>query len=273
VIETIRSGFSGFETSSPLLPSKYIVQTSLESKLRNLINGILVALPIVFLYLSKNRLKEFKETTLFILAGILALPCLAFLSFFWLGQFGLVRLQEYGSLISLIVVAFISPVLVDKEKTILAVIMILAIISSIFAYYNDESTNYRYITNQEEDGAKWIENNINNDSFIFTDHRLSGTLISNGFLRTNGISEFDENPTESIDQIYYAKDSKNVSQIIRSYGANYLYFSKSMSDNSPGIMLYNYPIKPAPYGFYEVYNTDFNRLYDNGQSYVYNLPK
>jgi len=273
VINTIMDGFSGFETSSPLLSSRYIIETSLESKLRNLINGILVAAPVILLFVYRKRLIELKETTLFLFAGILALPCLTILTFFWLGQFGLVRLQEYGSLISLIIVPVVSSVLVKKEKIMLAVIIILAIISSIFTYCYDESIQYRYISNQEEYGAHWMKNNVNMNSSIFTDHRLSGTFISNGFLRTTGITEFGKNSTELIDQIYYYDDSKNVSHVIRSFKVKYIYFSKSMMSNASGIMLYNYPIKPASDGFFEKYdsNSDFNKLYDNGQSFVYDL--
>ena len=133
------------------------------------------------------------------------------MTYFWLGGMGLDRLAEYGSLISIIIVAVLLPILKNNKRKLLVFIVCGALISSVYAYVEDESEGHRFISYQEQDGGQWMsENNTIKDVDSQVHCRLSGILVSKGFLSTQGVYEGSDSPNVDLNDIYYGNNSINL---------------------------------------------------------------
>lgn len=271
----IKGGFTGFTTSQPVVSLEYLAQTSVYNKVRILLNSIFVAMPLLlFLISRKNIPTKFSRISDLIFSGILALPCLAILTYVWLGSFGFDRVIEYASLISILSFITLLSLLKGKLKKILIICAIFAIIFSVYAYEVDESNPYRYITYSEEKSSNWFLGYVPLNSSIFTDQRLSGALVGDGFLKTTGIieTELGSNTTNVLNALYYTNNT-NIHETLLKYNINskYFYFSEEMTKEEPGIYLFNYPVKPAPTNFLLKYDTDdqINKIYTNNESVIY----
>ena len=272
-INIFMEGSLYFEPSSMALPSEYLVNTSEFNKIKYVVDAVLVILPILYYITIGNKfIKQRPLNNAPLISGIAALPVLAILLYLWLGGLSLGRLQEYGTVMSILIVCAILPIIKEKHMKVLATCLALAVIVSCVTYITDENTPYRRITINEQIGANWLINESLNDR-VFTDHRLSGTLIGNGLLNTTGVYEKDTlNQTlHKLNSIYYRPVTNDAYGVIKGTGSSYVLFSKEMTKEAPGIMIYNYPIKNATSDFLNYYDwgMQFDNIYSNSVIKVY----
>jgi hypothetical protein len=283
-LNTLRNGLLGFTPSGIALPPQYLVDTTPLNKAKYIVNSALVALTVlVFLLLRGRILKERTTPDAMIMAGIVALPLLTVLLFFWLGTLSFGRTPEYGSLVSILAVTALLPLskpagrlpgqgneLRKMSKPIwgelrtrlglpqvVAIIVVLAIVSASVTYVTDENTPYRRITYSEEAAAKWLIGSAPNETVTFTDHRLAGVLVAHGFLRTTGLVEATSVSAtiDELNAVYYGNNGTAAVSVIRATGATYVFLSHGMARGAPAIFLYNYPVKPAPLDFMSKYES------------------
>lgn len=277
LLDFVRGGFSGFSSSSLSLPQEYLVNTSLLNKARYAVNAILVVLPVLLLLVYRKRVRNFSmRFDEVVVAGILTLPVFLLILYFWIGSLSIGRIPEYGSLMSLLAVLLLVTVNHGKVKILIAIIASLAIIASCVTYISDENTPYRLLTEQEDSAGSWILEVIPEDNVVFTDHRLAGALVGEGFLTTTGLVEkiSVHYTTERIEVVYYDYDGRAAFDIISiEYNSSYVFFSLGMANESPAIFLYNYPIHHAPENFMEKYENSsfFNKVFDNGEGITFAL--
>lgn len=271
-------GSNNFQTVAPILPDSYILPTSTYNKIRYLSNAVLVGVPLIWFLLNKNVIKNKDlKIWLFILSAIMAIFSYAFFTYIWLGTMGIMRVAEYGSLISIIVVAILLSNKSLKKYKILTFIVCLALITSTTTYLLDENIPYRFITNNEENTINWIDGNFEKTDIIFTDHRLSGSLVGKGFLLTTGITPeiLGTNSKSLLDKIYYSNISIEIEDTFDIFPEepDILFFSIEMTHSAPAIGLYNFFVKPAVYNFMKKFdeNSGINKVFSDGTGYLYTI--
>ncbi|RLI95879.1 MAG: hypothetical protein DRO92_00810 [Candidatus Altiarchaeales archaeon] len=261
----------------------YLISTSISNKIKLASNAFFVVIPVIyFLKIGHKRFTEKNRIVDVLWAILISLLPMSFLLFVWLGIWGVMRLVEWGGLYSVIILSSMMSLIEIHHRRFLTFVVIAAIITSCYAYMTDENKPTGYITYSEEHAADWILNNIKRDNAVFTDFRLSADLVGNGHLRVTGINEVEQKLTSvisSLNDIYYNNKSDNakmaLNKIILSNNQkmDYLFFSKQMTEEIPGIKGYNYAFKPAPDDFTIKYDTSnfTNRIYDNGISFIYRI--
>lgn len=262
----------------------YLISTSIQNKITRAINAVLVSIPLFyFLLFGSNNLKDEKLNNL-IWSYSLSLFPLGIMFSAWMGIWGLWRLAEWGGLISLITFSSIIGVVNKKSKVILISFVFLAILTSSYAYVTDENLPTNKVTYAEHSNLLWIKQHFepSNEQVIFTDMRLGGSLISEGYFKTVGLQDIKDRPDRLINaykDIYCNNDSFLAQTAISSFklqdGENvkYLFFSEQMTKMVPGICVYSYTLKPPSDDFLSNYdNYSFtNSVYNNGVSKFYCL--
>jgi hypothetical protein len=259
--------------------SKYLINTSGKNKLRLAFNAFFVSLPVLYFIVYGNR-KIISQNRSVLWTMIISLVPLSLLFYGWLGTLGLARLAEWGGLVSIISFSAMINSVDDLSRKLLSLIVIIACISSVNAYLNDENIPTLHLTTAEEHGSKWILLSINKDRCIFTDFRLAGSLVGNNHLRVTGANEAElglSSFIEALNAIYYNNSSsaaiRSLNNIVLMNGQHveYLFFSNQMERTVPGIKGYDYGCKPAPIGFERKFDDNYirARVYDNGIAYVY----
>lgn len=132
-----------------------------------------------------------------------------------------------------------------KGKTLIYSTVSCAILLSLVSFWIQARTiqSSNYITTDEANGYYWLEGRISPEDVVFTDFRLSGPFIAHGHFRVVGITgQGVENTRQLLKEIYFDSHPATISQSIRSIttakenqAANYLFLSKEMLNDFPGI--------------------------------------
>jgi len=253
---------------------RYIYCTSLLNKLRLLLPAVFVAIPVLHFTFLKIYNKRFNKSEKIIFNYILSVGILSFFLFVKKGVYGLQRLQEWGTLASILVISKIYSENNNISKFII-ILIILTIVFSAIANIMNENKELGWISYKESVTIRWIITNSNN-SIIFTDLRLAGGLISCGYLKVTGITESlpINKFINMIEDIYYnpIKDPLHSLIRIRLYNGqkiNTILFSKRM-EYINGVKAYDYTLKPIKYNFLRKYyiHSKINVIYNNKEGYI-----
>lgn len=261
----------------------YLISTSSSNKIQLLVNSIAVAFPVLYFVLLGHKFFEKSDSSLHIVWGfILSLVPLTILLYLWLGIWGVMRLSEWGSIISFVTLASMLSKIPHLHKKFFIIIVIVSVLTSTVAYINSENRPTTYLTFEEKYSADWLLKNIQLNKSVFTDFRIAGYFVGNHHLRVMGVNDIDQPPLNRtiklIDSIYYSSNGNNAKLALEeirlknnNQKMNYLLFSDQFTKMIPGIKLYDYAFKPAPKNFTEKYDkTNFTfHIYDNGKSYIY----
>jgi len=266
-----------------IIPSNYLVATSLLNKIKYVLNAFFVVLPpILFVkwrYLIRPKNKYLYDGLFVYL--LFTLPLIGLLSWVWFGYFGIPRLAEYGALASIMV--FVSTIFnVDKDKKkLLVLIGICTILTSNYSSITNENTPVLWLTYEEEGAITFCVTYLSRDEVIFSDHRIGGGLIGQGHVKTIGVSlqdVSDDDILHVINDLFSTKVSSNPKKIIEGIRsmkneiADVVLYSTQLTKNIPGITLYELPIRPPSADFLSKYDSiSFNFVFNNGEAFLYEL--
>jgi hypothetical protein len=262
----------------------------LDNKLRLLANALLVATIVLIFVVTeiKNKLVWVNDSLgrgrFVLMSYAVTLGLLLLLFYIWFGNFGIHRISDYGTVGSVLVL----PILIvrlksHKAKQLLSVLVALTIASSVLAYTLDENHGVAVVTVPEAAGMIWLGQSTQSTHTVFTDFRLSGTLVWLGFLRTTGVDERVYSAPftlELLDAVYYGHNSSDVmnvqltSEAAGSSAIDYVVLSQQMTKNVPGIRGYSYAFAPAPPGFMDNFdrNSGMNLVLSNLELRIYYIP-
>ncbi len=257
-------------------PIEYLVETSFLNKIKIACNAFFVVLtPLLFIYwYPEIREKIQKLSQILLVYLIFCLPLLGIFSWVWLGSLGVPRLGEYGGLLSVIVFCILYKIMSKKKRYVLLIISVLVVSTSIFTSVTDENEGFSWITVNEDVSIIYLKNYLNTDDGIFTDHRLGGSLIGIGHLKTTGVAIQHndlQNTIYDIQAIYYGNDPvsakirmKNI-KLYNGQDIEYSFFSFELSKTIPGINLYETPVKAAPTDYLNKYLNSpiFNKIFSS----------
>jgi hypothetical protein len=136
-----------------------------------------------------------------------------------------------------------------------------------------------FISQPEAEGYGWLAQRLRSDDVVFTEFRLSGPFIADGFLRVVGISGQQREDTRGLlRDIYYESTPATLTagiDRIRTYHddrpANYLFLSTQMMRNYPGLNGYGTHFQPAPVSFFAAVanSPEWEPVYRNEQVIIY----
>lgn len=249
------------------------------------INYILIATPVlIFLYQKFKRYHSYSMLENYHFYWIASLGPLALVFFIWNGIVGVIaRINQYGSLISLITFSFLLVISKNSRlKHFLRIIMILTILIASFSYVYSNCAIGNSLTYQEYNGELWISEHISKDKVILTDFRMATPFTYFGLFKVVGISSVHTPKVkEQIENIFYGTDGKKaIASLLEirtttNEQPDYLFFSQQMTKKTPTIMLPSGYYKSAPQDFVDKYNksTSLNKIYHNGDINLYSFIK
>src|SRR5439155_15180636 len=87
------------------------------------------------------------------------------------------------------------------------IVLIVAILLSLITYSLTPTLQGQYVSLSEAAGASWLVEHGPSDAVIFTDFRLAGPFVSQGFLRAIGVSDIASTSSQvnqELSEIYYS---------------------------------------------------------------------
>ncbi len=262
------------------LVNPYLTSTSLANKLRLTINAFFVVIPFAyFIIWGRRYFKAQKERFVAFSTAFFLVP-LILLTFLAIGGVG--RMVEYGALASVILFALMAGRIKQSHWKLLRIVVILAVLSSTYAYVMTENRPITRLTYAEQYAADFLSPLIDEQSVVFTDYRLAAPLLGRGHFRTTGIDMLKPKDVEpdlaTLRDIYWGDDTEAAMDAlgqIKLGGENvdYLLFSKGMTQALPGIRTYTFNFKPAPADFHSKYDraSPITCIYNNGDAFIYKM--
>jgi hypothetical protein len=194
---------------------------------------------------------------------------------------GIFRVPEYLTILSLLTIPSLlrgtSP---NLRRGIIASLAAVVVISG-FIHMTSPIVPSQFLSPQEVAGTDWVMSGSEQDLVIFSDFRLAGPFVANGFLKVIGVSDTGVPPEETsrlLFEIYYSGNPCLASKGLTSvtvFGSNetldILLVSRRITNLFPGIQGYKANYEPAPGNFTLTYDSipSLSRLYDNGQAVAY----
>jgi hypothetical protein len=142
------------------------------------------------------------------------------------------------------------------------VIATLCVVMSVYIFSVQSTTSHSatHVSIPEEQGYGWLKERLEQEDVVFTDFRLSGPFIADGFFRVLGITgEGNEQTRPLLNSIYYESSAENVTHAldqVKTYrddrSANYLFLSTGMTHDYPGLNGYSSRFEPVPHTFFQV---------------------
>jgi hypothetical protein len=158
---------------------------------------------------------------------------------------------------------------------------IVAVAISVYSFGVQATTSHAStnLTLAEAQGYQWLHDRATPEDTIFTDFRLSGPFIADGYFRVIGLTGEGNEPTKQLlNDIYYASTSGSITAAIdrvRTYHegrkAKYLFLSKLMVQDYPGLNGYSSRFEPVPASFFQVLDASaqWNIIYQNEHMLIY----
>lgn len=285
IYELIKTGITGVVGGSHPESDlySYLITTSNENKVKRLINAFFVSIPFIyFVFIGSGKIKNARNKDILWSLSLSLIP-LGIMLALWMGIWGIWRLAEWGGLFSLIIFSLMIGDVSKKGQKILIFSVVIAVLTSSYAYISDENIPTNRITYTEDYNIHWITRTTSNEDVIFTDLRLAGALIGEGHFRVVGLHEKKENTSTLINlykEIYLSYDDDDVaSEVKRALSSfktmgrevDYIFLSEQMMKMPPGIRVYNYTLKPPTKNITFRYDNLYSiyKIYDNGLSKIY----
>ncbi|MGB9598432.1 MAG: hypothetical protein ACPLZH_01130 [Minisyncoccales bacterium] len=149
-----------------------------------------------------------------------------------------------------------------SQRTLFKIGIFLLLLTIIFTFLRFYKRPYLTKFQSEIEAAKWIRENIK--GIVFTDQHLANILILNDFYQVQGIGDSDERNLI----LYREKDPIKIVKSLRSLGADYIALTKRMREIY--ILSLNFPQLPMSNS--QVYEENFQKVYDNNDVRVYKIP-
>jgi hypothetical protein len=243
-------------------------------------NILSIGIPALIFFFSKIRnLRSSSQepATLLALSWVLALPVIAIGVARWGGIVELVlRLSTYVGIVgSIAAVMWIVSMRRATRRKILSIFVMVTVATSVLAYVTSDSAHVGAasaygIAQKEWVAGEWSSARVRTDSFVFTDYRLIGPFMLRGHLKTVGITGTGVELTATfLEDIYYSENSSKAVSALRKFGADYLFFSKRISDI--GVRTTFLAYRPPSENFESTYDqiSRLNRIYANGEATLY----
>ena len=242
------------------------------------INAVTALLPILLLLLPRARRPlSFSNGLKWLL--ILVLMVLSFWE--WGGLRGaIVRTMEYSPLILALSLADVYHVAYKRRPLLLLVrsLLLMAVLTATLTYLTNKYIMPAYITREEWNGILWYASLPRSDKGgLFTDFRLGTTFILFGELKVTGVMGAGANDFNLLQRIYYDVDPYEAWRTLlnNGEGVNYLFLSRGMTKDYPGIVGWWRQFRPMPKVTLENYNNfpAFDKVYSNDGCYFYKVNK
>ena len=233
---------------------------------------------------SKYNFKDLNKIKLMQLTfSLLISLCIGFLVFFvWNGFIGALTRVEILATFCTIIILIVMLILNEptKNKKFYQMITILFIFFIVISYNFNMSRYGLTMSFSEHESSSWIIDHTSKNDKIFSDLRLSSLLILADHKQVVGLEALSQNPLDlksGFENIYLKNNiietELYLNRIFRSIEGNekYLYFSKRMSSEFPGIIIPDYNLKGFNFNFWEKFDetTDAQKVYSNGITLVY----
>lgn len=181
------------------------------------------------------------------------------------------------------VLAFIAELRVRRGPRRLALLPLgaAALALSLFSFWVQAPTvrASNYIALAEAEGYAWLQGRLEPSEVVFTDFRLAGAFIADGHLRVVGVTgNRTEQTFELLDAIYYRSTPATIGAAldrVRTAGEDrppdYLFLSRQMLRNYPGLDGFGTHFQPAPEGFFAALDASpaWSLVFANEQSRIY----
>ena len=242
----------------------------------------LVAAPLVALVLSRVSGSRPTSDTRTTYAYVF---CLAIFGLGAAAELGIVsgvfRTSEYVALFSMLLIPAAFRTVRPKARRVVAGMLAAAVLLSVCAYVLSPTLGGQYLSLQEATGTSWIVQHRQDDAVVFTDFRLAGPLVAQGYLRVVGVSDVGSSPSivnNLLTNIYYSespclaeKSLLSVRTEVTNQTASLLMFSTRMTDLFPAIRGYDYSYQPAPENFASKFASlpSLAEVYSNGETTIY----
>ncbi len=214
----------------------------------------------------------------------------AVILYFWSGFSGIIlRISEYGTILSIIALALILGCNKISKRTyrfLIAVCSIAIVIAAILSV----TPSYHYLWNQnvtyqEREGIDWAVDNLPENSVFFSDIRLGMHLILQQRLNIVGVTDSFVIPADIVvrqmENIYYTGDHLSAYQEIQDLtlscrgfsGTNdvYVILSNRMTHSNVGIRAFDFYYKPAPIDFLDKFieGPEFSTIFQNDVIWIF----
>jgi hypothetical protein len=168
-----------------------------------------------------------------------------------------------------------------RQRLYLYPLIVLAIPLSALSFNVQAATDTvsTYVTRPEEPGYEWLLPRLTAKDVVFTDYRLSGPFIADGFFRVVGITGQGSEPTAALlKQIYYSNSPRSITagidQLVTYHDGReptYLFLSTLMTKTYPGINGYGNHYLPPSQDFFKALNRspDWTMVYRNSVIRIY----
>jgi len=208
----------------------------------------------------------------------------AIILYFWTGISGIIlRISEYGTILSIIALALIFGCNTISKRTYRFLIAVCSI-AIVIAAFLSVTPSYHYLWNQnvtyqERAGIDWAVDNLPENSVFFSDIRLGMHLILQQRLNIVGVTDSFVIPADivvrQLENIYYGGDHLSAYQEIQDLtfacrdfsGTNdvYVILSIRMTLDNVGIRAFDFYYKPAPTDFLDKFKEgpEFSTIFQN----------
>lgn len=155
------------------------------------------------------------------------------------------------------------------------------IVLSLFSFWTQSKTVQasNHYTYPETQGYIWLRERLKRDDVVFTDFRLSGAFIADGFFHIVGINGRQEgDPNRLLQRIYRNDSPKIITAALDEFrtrpdnkAPKYLFLSTQMMKDYPGLNGFGTHFDPALPSFFDALarSPDWRMIYSNADARIY----
>lgn len=241
--------------------------------------GIISAFLYIFFKKIKNKDCGISPQFTVIVACIFSFLLIAPAMYLWGGILAVIgRTEQYGSYIAIIAAILIIANKKPRIKKIVCVLLAISILSSAYLYYYNNYGKDGEISQFDYQSVYFCSENVNKDTYIFTDYSKGpalGLFGHRAFIGVGGGNQSVNFINDFLFSIYYSTDlnytiaENNIYSIIPSY--KYLLLFNTRGD----ISLPSQPYKSPSHGFNKKFDVanNFNKIYSSKINIIYSHRK